>query len=95
MISLTGVDADEVLTVLGTGIWNAEWYLRRYPDVAESGVNPLLHYLVQGWRESRSPGPQFDAQRYFEEYLEGIVSENPVVHFARNGRGAGQAPRFG
>ena len=31
------------------------WYLRRYPDVADAGWNPLLHYLEHGKREGRLP----------------------------------------
>jgi GT2 family glycosyltransferase/tetratricopeptide (TPR) repeat protein len=31
------------------------YYLLKYPDVARSGVNPLLHYLLQGLKEGRSP----------------------------------------
>jgi tetratricopeptide (TPR) repeat protein len=31
------------------------YYLRKYPDVARSGVNPLLHYQLRGMKEGRSP----------------------------------------
>lgn len=31
-------------------------YLRRYPDVAASGINPLIHYIKYGRSEGRSTG---------------------------------------
>ena len=38
-----------------TRIFDSRWYLERNPDVADSGVNPLAHYLEQGAAEGRSP----------------------------------------
>lgn len=34
------------------------WYLDRYPDVAASGMNPLLHYIQHGMAEGREPLPR-------------------------------------
>ncbi|WP_428390619.1 hypothetical protein [Lichenicoccus sp.] len=31
------------------------FYLRSYPDVAAAGLDPLEHYMVQGFREARRP----------------------------------------
>lgn len=31
------------------------FYLRAYPDVAAAGLEPLEHYMVQGFREARRP----------------------------------------
>ena len=33
--------------------FSTEAYLARYPDVAEAGVNALLHYETHGRREGR------------------------------------------
>ena len=35
-----------------TRIFDSRWYLERNPDVADSGVNPLAHYLEQGAAEA-------------------------------------------
>ncbi|MEG8219520.1 hypothetical protein OSJ57_02645 [Sphingomonas sp. HH69] len=35
------------------GLFDADAYLQRYPDVAESGMDPLEHYLKHGMSESR------------------------------------------
>ncbi|MDM0045148.1 glycosyltransferase [Variovorax dokdonensis] len=36
--------------------FDCESYLRTYPDVAASGMNPLIHYLRYGIQEGRNPG---------------------------------------
>lgn len=37
-----------------SGKFDAEDYLRRYPDVAESGIDPILHYCQNGVLENRT-----------------------------------------
>lgn len=37
-----------------SGLFDAEDYLRRNPDVAATGADPLRHYLQHGVREGRS-----------------------------------------
>ena len=39
-------------------------YLERNGDVAEAGVDPLAHYLVDGWKEARFHSPLFDDEYY-------------------------------
>lgn len=36
------------------GLFDYQAYLKRYPDVQESGIDPLSHYLSHGLREGRS-----------------------------------------
>jgi glycosyltransferase involved in cell wall biosynthesis len=37
--------------------FNTRWYLERYPDVARSRLNPLVHFLRFGVHEGRLPSP--------------------------------------
>lgn len=37
--------------------FDGEWYLRRYPDVASSGLDPARHFWRHGRFEGRLPGP--------------------------------------
>ena len=39
-------------------------YLRSNPDVAAAGMDPLEHYLIQGFREDRMPTAEFDLNRH-------------------------------
>jgi hypothetical protein len=43
------------------GDFNPRYYLSHNPDLQASGVAPLIHYVVQGYREDRLPSPHFDA----------------------------------
>jgi hypothetical protein len=61
--------------------FDAVWYLETYPDVAAAGMDPCEHYLVQGFKESRNPSPDFDTRFYRQRYLNGALDENPLLHF--------------
>src|SRR5581483_6523876 len=47
----------DALALRGDAGFDAAAYAARYPDVALSGVSPLLHYVEYGRREGREAGP--------------------------------------
>jgi hypothetical protein len=47
----------QVALLKRSGLFDAEWYLREYPDVAEAGIDPLRHYIEHGVKEGRAPYP--------------------------------------
>jgi glycosyltransferase involved in cell wall biosynthesis len=56
------------------------YYLAQNPDIANTGMNPLLHYIVHGDREGRDPCPFFAVKWYREHY--GLsTGENCLRHF--------------
>ncbi len=63
--------------------FDSAWYLEAYPDIAEAGMDPLEHFLVQGHREARNPSPSFDSRFYRQRYLRGSA-ENPLLHYLRH-----------
>jgi GT2 family glycosyltransferase/glycosyltransferase involved in cell wall biosynthesis len=66
--------------------FSRNWYLAAYRDVAESGLDPLFHYLVFGAAEGRDPGPDFDGARYLEVNPDVRQSgANPLLHFLSHG----------
>lgn len=84
-----------------TDLFHADWYLRRYPDVAaavQAGLTDARsHFEAFGIHEGRSPGPLFDTSFY--------LSRNPDVaaavaaglftaheHFLLFGASEGRAP---
>ena len=46
--------------------FDAEWYLKAYPDVAREARDPLWDYVVT--RETRRPSPYFDPAFYANRY---------------------------
>ena len=77
----------------GSGLFDGDWYLSNHPDVANSGVDPAVHYLVHGASETwRSPGPCFDAAFYVESNPDVVAAKaNPLVHYLRHGLAEGRA----
>ena len=75
----------------GRAIWrdrfDAGYYESAYSDVARSGIQPWLHYLLCGYFENRNPSESFDSAYYRLCYSDvrdaGI---NPLLHYAVFGR---------
>ena len=76
-----------------SGLFDAEWYRSRNPDVAASGLDPLRHYVEFGASEGRAPGPGFDPDWYVRSYPETLAGgHDPLAHFIRYGAKAGYLP---
>ncbi len=61
--------------------FDSAFYLRSYPDVAAAGLDPVEHYMVQGFREARRPFAGFDPVFYRQRYLQGAAEVNPLLHY--------------
>jgi hypothetical protein len=74
--------------------FDVAFYLGLRPDVAEAGVDPIEHFLVDGWRENARPNPRFSPREYLEGNPDVAASGiNPFVHFLRTGRAEGRLAR--
>jgi glycosyltransferase involved in cell wall biosynthesis len=74
-----------------SSFFDAEWYLNRYPDIAQSGSDPLEHFLIFGGAERRNPSAHFDTAKYLQ--LHPDVKQtglNPLLHFELHGRHEGR-----
>ena len=73
-----------------SGLFDAEYYLVTYPDVAERNIDPLVHYLEEGARDGRNPQPDFDGEFYLEQCRKrGEQPSNPLLHYVRIGAARG------
>lgn len=84
-------DSDRCASVLlKSGLFDPEYYLRRNPDVAATGIDPVQHYLRHGAGEMRDPGPHFSTKRYVQRYP-GVAKSglNPLYHFIVHGYAKG------
>lgn len=83
----------QIALVRGSGLFDADWYLREYPEVKGSGAHPLAHFMELGWREGKSPGPGFETGWYLAQNPDvSRAGLNPLVHFLENGRREGRQP---
>ena len=58
-------DFDTIYKILNNSpLFDSEWYKLRYPDIAQSGVDPLTHYIEFGAYEGRSSSSEFDSAFY-------------------------------
>lgn len=74
-------------------LFDDDWYLAQYTDVASAGLPPLVHYILAGATEGRLPGPLFDPDWYEITYPEARVPDSgPLSYHLRTGRALGNNP---
>lgn len=79
--------------IAASGLFDAPWYLRHYPDVAAIGIDPVEHYMRHGVGEGRCPNPLFHTRWYLEQYPDvGGTNCNPLLHYLRRGAAEGRDP---
>jgi hypothetical protein len=80
--------------LLKSGLFDADYYLRRNPEVAAAGLDPVHHYIARGAAELRDPGPYFSTRWYVERYPDVAASgKNPLHHFIVHGHSERRLPR--
>ena len=71
--------------------FDREFYTQTYTDVAASGIDPISHFLSEGWREGRNPNAQFHVEEYLrlnkDVFDAGI---NPFYHYVITGKAEGR-----
>lgn len=73
--------------ISASGLFDTDYYLTEYPDVAAAGVDPIRHYINHGAGEFRNPSPHFTTRFYAEAYPDVTASGmNPLVHYIKVGK---------
>ena len=63
-------------------IFDAEYYLTRYPDVARANIDPLMHFYEFGFVEGRSPNAKFEPAWYDSYYkIARKFQVSPLRHY--------------
>lgn len=74
-------------------LFDDDWYLAQYPDLAACNLPPLVHYILSGSMEGRAPGPLFNPKWYEGTYPEAKLSDaGPLSYHFRIGRALGNNP---
>jgi glycosyltransferase involved in cell wall biosynthesis len=77
-------------------LFDVRFYLESYADVAESNINPLVHYVSHGMAEGRLPSPLFDAYHYASQLSRAIpAGMPPLQHYVEIGGPLGLSPSPG
>lgn len=72
--------------------FDADYYVRRYPDIGKAKIDPGLHFLRHGGFEGRNPNADFDCKFYLERNPDVKSARiNPFLHYLRTGRAEGRA----
>ena len=72
-------------------LFDEGYYLTENPDVRNSNLNPLDHYIYHGWKEGRTPSKKFDGNYYLKKYPDVKRSKmNPLVHYVLYGKEEGR-----
>ncbi len=80
-----------------SGLFDAEWYKARYPDLnatRKTRNNPALHYYLFGGFEARDPSDKFNSGWYLEQNPD-VIEEgiNPLIHYLLHGKAEGRLPK--
>lgn len=75
----------QYLYIYGSRLFDFLYYLEVYPSVKELGVDPLLHYISEGWTKSMNPSPEFDNDLYISRFMNNEKSQCPLFHYYSKG----------
>lgn len=72
----------EIAVLSGLPRFDRDFYLSGLPEADRDRTDPVAHYVLSGWREGRSPCPDFDGARHAAHYpLLFLRKENPFLHW--------------
>jgi GT2 family glycosyltransferase/FMN phosphatase YigB (HAD superfamily)/glycosyltransferase involved in cell wall biosynthesis len=75
--------------------FDRNFYLTSNPDVKQAGLDPLEHFLSNGWMEGRNPSREFNTNFYLRSNPDvKSLKINPFSHFLRFGKTEGRKPNI-
>src|SRR5579859_2056993 len=81
--------AADLARLHSSALFDADWYVARYPDAA-GALDPALHYLSH---QGRDPCPDFSAHYYLSTYADvADAGHDPLLHYLASGAGEGRNP---
>ncbi len=72
--------------LFGCLLFDPRYYTDQHPEVKKAGLDPLLHYLEEGWRNTWEPSEHFSPDYYVRTAKISGTHNNPLVHYYRYGR---------
>lgn len=85
--------APDIRLLRSSGLFDANDYQIMNDDVFSSGIDPLTHYCVFGWKEGRNPNFYFNVRWYTATNPEvARLQVNPLAHYLLIGEAADRRP---
>ena len=74
-----------------SGLFNKDYYIENYPYVGKKFKDPLLHYILIGWKERKNPSIKFDTDYYLKNNPDVLsAGVNPLMHYIAFGFAEGR-----
>lgn len=84
---------DGIFQIRRSGLFDVDFHLRMYPDLAIDGLDPVEHFFDHGYAEGRRPNPYFDPAYYMENNPDVVrTGMHPLVHYILHGDQEGRRP---
>jgi len=82
-------------TIRDSRLFDEHYYMQKNSDLNKDNTsNPLLHFLLYGGFEGRSPSEFFDTTWYLQQYPDVHFAHiNPLLHYIKHGIVEGRLPR--
>lgn len=72
---------NEYKTIKKSGLFDEKYYLETYEDVRKADINPIKHYIKNGWKEGRNPSENFNTNDYIQQNNISLNSKySPLFH---------------
>ncbi len=77
----------QIKQIKASELFDPDWYVATYTDIADSPMTPEYHYLKFGAAEYRDPSTKFSTTRYLWQHPEvDAAKENPLLHCLNSAR---------
>jgi glycosyltransferase involved in cell wall biosynthesis len=77
--------------IMKSKLFDQVYYLTNNTDVAISGMNPVIHFLLHGGFEGRNPSINFDTKYYLQNNPDVKKAKiNPLLHYLLHGKQEGR-----
>jgi len=88
------LDKETISLIDKSGLFNADWYVNKYPDVSITGLSSIDHFIKYGFYIGRDPGPNFNSEYYLSQNPDVKKSGiHPLIHYIKHGINEGRLPK--
>jgi GT2 family glycosyltransferase len=80
------INLQDVELLKDSEYFDVVYYMQEDPEMKMTGIDPVEHYLTDGWKEGRNPSVYFNTNFYLNKYSDVYQANmNPLLHFINFG----------